>query len=89
MRWFVLLHLLGFVVDPLTATRRTDRGKDVEILVLRHQLRVVLRERSRPPRPSRWERLTLAVLTAKLARLTTGPRARLDQASSSSSPTPC
>jgi putative transposase len=79
MRWFVLLHLLGFVVDPLTATRRTDRDKDGEILLLRHQLRVLRRERSRPPRLSRWEQLILAVLTAKLARLTTGPRARLDR----------
>src|SRR6266542_5344030 len=80
MLWFVLLHLLEFVVDLLAATRRTDRDKDVEILLLRHQLRVLQRERPRPPRLSRWEKLTLAVLTAKLARLTTGPRARLDQA---------
>ena len=76
MRWFVLLHLLGFLVDLLTASRGTDRDKDVEILLLRHQLRLLQLERPRPPRLSRWEKLTLAVLTAKLARLTTSPRAR-------------
>lgn len=78
MVWFVLLHLGAFLVDLLTATRRTDRDKDFEILLLRHQLRLLQRERPRPPRLSRWEKLTLAVLTAKLARLTDGPRARLE-----------
>ena len=79
MIWFVLLHLLGFVVDLLTAVRRTDRDKDLEILLLHHQLRLLQRERPRPPRLSRWEKLTLALLTAKLARLTAGPRARLER----------
>ena len=46
MVWFVLLHLLRFVVDLLTTTRRTDRDKDVEILLLRHQLRLLRRERA-------------------------------------------
>src|SRR5215210_3797248 len=79
MVWFALLHLLGFVVDLLTAARRTDRDKDLEILLLRHQLRLMQRERPRPLRLSRWEKVTLAVLTAKLAQLTAGPRGRLDQ----------
>ncbi len=47
---------------------------------MRHQLRLLQRERPRSPRLSRWEKLTLAVLTTKLAHLTAGPRARLDQA---------
>ena len=79
MLWFVLLHLIGFVVDLFTATRCTDRDKDVEILLLRHQLQLLQRERPRPARLSRWEKLTLAVLTAKLMHLAAGPRARLDQ----------
>ncbi len=79
MVWFILLHLVGFVVDLLTATRRTDRDKDLEILLLRHQLQVLQRQRPQPLRLTRWEKLTLAVLTAKLARITTGPRTALDQ----------
>ncbi len=79
MVWFVLLHLVLFLVGLVTVTRRTDRDKDMEILLLRHQLRLWQRERSRSPRLSRWEKLTLAVLTAKLTHLTAGPRARLDQ----------
>src|SRR5215210_927749 len=79
MVWFLLRHLVMFLVDLVTVTRRGDRDKDLEILLLRHQLRLVQRERPRPPRLSRWEKLTLAVLTAKLAHLTAGSRARLDQ----------
>ncbi len=79
MVWFVLLHLGTFLVNLLIATRRTDRDKDLEILLLRHQRRLLQRERPRPPRLSRWEQLTLALLTAKPARLTVGPRARLER----------
>src|ERR687885_2006 len=77
--WFVLLHLGTFLVDLLTTARRADRDKDLEILLLRHQLRVLQRQCPRSPRLSRWEKLTLAVLTAKLSRLSARPRARLDQ----------
>ena len=79
MVWFVLFHLVLFFVELVTVTRRTDRDKDLEILLLRHQLRLLQRERPRPPRLSRWEKLTLALLTAQLTHLTAGPRARLDQ----------
>ena len=79
MVWLVLMHLVGFLVDLLTSTRRTDDEKDFQILVLQHQLRLLQRERPQPRRLTRWEKLTLAVLTAKLAGITTGPRARLDQ----------
>ena len=51
----------------------------MEILLLRHQLRLLQRQRPRSPRLSRWEKLTLAVLTAKVARLTAGPRTRLER----------
>jgi putative transposase len=47
--------------------------------VLRQQVRLLQRQRQRPPRLTRGEQLTLAVLTAALARLTAGPRHQLDQ----------
>jgi transposase InsO family protein len=40
--------------------------------VLRQQLRVLQRTQRHPPRPSRWEKLTLAVLTAKLKAIAAG-----------------
>jgi hypothetical protein len=59
MVWFVLVHLLGFVVDLLIPTRRTDHEKDLQILVLQHQLRLLQRERPQPRHLTRWEKLTL------------------------------
>src|ERR671933_1381262 len=79
MTWFVLVHLVGFLVDVLTVARRSADEKDLQILLLQHQLRLLQRERPQPSRLTRWEKLTLAVLTAKLARITTGPRTALDQ----------
>src|SRR5919202_1508022 len=79
MTWFVLVHLVGFLVAVLTGPRRSADEKDMQILLLQHQLRLLQRERPQPSRLSRWEKLTLAVLTAKLAGATTGPRTALDQ----------
>src|SRR3954471_17417353 len=79
MFWFILAHFVAFVVDLLAARRADDRDKDVQILVLRHQVRLLQRRQPRPPRLTRGEKLTLAVLVAALARLTAGPRHQLDQ----------
>ncbi len=79
MCWFVLTHLVAFLVDLVAARRRPDRDKDLQILLLQHQVRLLQRQRP-PPRLTRWEKLTLAVLTSKLARLTAGPRAGLERA---------
>lgn len=39
MFWFVLAHLIAFLVDVMLGTRQHDRDKDLKILVLQHQLR--------------------------------------------------
>ena len=77
--WFVLAHLVGFLVDLVFGARQRGRDKDLQIMVLRHQVRLLQRQRPRAPRLTRGEKLTLAVLAAALARLTTGPRHQLDQ----------
>jgi transposase InsO family protein len=66
MIFSVLAQILSVVIDLLARGRHTEQAKDLEILVLRQQLRVLQRTQAHPPRPSRWEKLTLAVLTAKL-----------------------
>jgi hypothetical protein len=53
-------RLVRLVVDVLVLRGRTDRSKDVEILVLRHQLAVLQRQSARP----RFERDDRAILTA-------------------------
>jgi hypothetical protein len=77
--WFLVGHFVAFLVDLVLGTRPGDRDKDLQIVVLRHQLRLAQRQRPRPPRLTRGEKLTLAVLAAALARLTARPRGRLDQ----------
>jgi len=53
-------RLVRLVIDLLVLRGRTDRSKDVEILVLRHQLAVLRRQISRP----RFEPDDRAFLTA-------------------------
>src|SRR5215217_6723022 len=77
MVWRVLLHLVGFIVDLSSGARGEPDEKDLQIALLRHQVRLLQRRWPRPPRLSRWEKLTLAALTARLARLT--DRTRLAQ----------
>ena len=71
MLWFVLAHFVAFLVDLVIGARQRGRDKDLQILVLQHQVRLLQRQRPRPPRLTRGEKLTLAVLAAALARLTT------------------
>jgi len=79
MGWFVLGHFVAFLVDLVVGTRPGNRDKDLQILVLRHQVRLLQRQRPRPPRLTRGEHLTLAVLAAALVRLTAGSRDQLSQ----------
>jgi putative transposase len=80
MLWAALMHLMGFVVDLVVGARRREAAKDLEIALLRHQLRLLLRRAPHPPRLSRWEKLTLAVLVARLRRVGAGSRGRLSRA---------
>jgi hypothetical protein len=77
--WLVLAHVVSLAVDLVIVPRqRDDWDEDLEILLLRHQVRLVQRRQPRP-RLSRWEKLTLTVLAVTLGQGTTGPGRRLDQ----------
>jgi putative transposase len=60
-------RLVRLVIDLLVLRGRTDRSKDVEILVLRHQLAVLKRQSSRP-RFEPEDRAFLAALARVLGR---------------------
>jgi putative transposase len=77
MIFAALAHLLALLLDLATCLWRSDREKDLEILLLRRQLAILHRSQPRPPRLSRWEKLGLAVLAAKLSRLSAHGRDRL------------
>ena len=78
MCWFVPTHMVAYLVDLVSVRRRPDRDKDLQILLLQHQVRLLQRQRPQP-RLTRWEKLTFAVLTSRLAQCTAGPRSRLDR----------
>jgi len=79
MVWFVFMHLAGLIVALIGGAHGEAEEKDLQIALLRHQVRLLPRRASRPPRLSRWEKLTLAALTARLARLTDCPWRQLGQ----------
>ena len=63
---FLVLHgVVSFLLDRAHVLTRRDRAKDVELLLLRQQLRLYERK-AKQPRPSRWEKVLLASLAAKL-----------------------
>jgi len=71
MFWSAIAQLMALLLDVLIARREPTCAKDLEIVVLRHQLRM-LKRRQPHPQLWRWERLTLALLATKLRRLTAG-----------------
>ena len=77
--WFMLAHLATAIIDLAIAGRRGDRDQVPAIVLLRQQVRLLQRRRPRPPRLTRAEQLTLAVLTAALARLADSPRRQRDR----------
>ena len=54
----------------ISISRLSQQEKDLEILVLRQQLAILQRTHNKPLKPNRAEKLTLAVLTARLKLLT-------------------
>ncbi len=79
MIFFVLAHAWSVLLDLFSLIGRSDYDKEVEILLLRQQLRILQRKRPCPPRLSRWEKLALAVLAAKLTAVGGSARNRLGQ----------
>lgn len=64
-----LMVFIAFIVDVLTLPSKASLDKDLEILALRHQLRLLQRQQTAKLRCSRIEKLLLAVLTVKLKTL--------------------
>lgn len=70
MGWFILAHIFSAIVAIFRIGRLSEKEKDLEILVLRHQLSILQRKLNHPVKPNRIEKMTLAVLVAKLKRVT-------------------
>jgi len=70
MGWFVLCYLFSTLISLVSIGRLSQQEKDLEILLLRHQLAILERKLHKPVKPNRAEKLTLAVLTARLRLVT-------------------
>ena len=79
MMFFLMAHVFSVLLDLIRLGRQTDRGKDLEMLLLRQQLRILQRKQPHAPRISRWEKLTLVLLARNLTGLTTSARTHISQ----------
>ena len=66
MIWFFFRPIFATLLSLFHATRLSQSDKVLEIVILRHQLDVMIRQQNRPIRATRVEKATLAVLTASL-----------------------
>ena len=66
----ILLFIWEFVVDVMAVSRLTDDEKELEILLLRQQLRIVERKQGRRPQIPRWQKVPLVALVLRLKRKT-------------------
>jgi hypothetical protein len=70
--------VIDFLVDVFTVRWKTA-DKDLKILLLRQQLRVLERRPGQRARTNRWEKCFLAVLLVQLKQVTGRSRAQLDK----------
>lgn len=70
MIWSAFAHLFKLLLELVRISRLSDHDKDIEILILRYQLGIADRKLNRTIKPERVEKLTLAVLAARLKRRT-------------------
>ena len=77
MGWFILAQIFSVLIGIVSVGRMEESEKDLEILILRHQLDIMKRKEEKPIQASRAEKLTLAVLTARLKGSTKRPASKL------------
>src|SRR5215208_3937577 len=67
---FILKPIFSTILSIINITRLSNQEKDLEILILRQQLSILQRKHNSPIKLNRVEKITLAVLTARLKRIT-------------------
>ena len=66
MSWFAVMQIFSVLLEWVRLGRRSEPEKDLEILLLRHQLAILERKQTKAVRASRADKLILAVLAIKL-----------------------
>lgn len=80
MIYQLIAQLFSLLLDLFTTKLRSEQQKDLEILLLRQQLRILQRRSPKPPQLSRWEKLGLAILAANFTRFGRGAKTKLHDA---------
>ena len=70
MGWFLIGKLFSVLITLVRLGRLSETEKDLEILLLRQQISILLRTQDQPKCATRIEKLTLAVIAARLKELT-------------------
>ncbi|SRR5258708_25860298 len=76
MVWFSVAVVIEFLIDVFAVRWKTS-DKDLEILLLRQQLRVLERRLGQRAQLGRWEKCFLAILLVQLKQVTGHSRAQL------------
>lgn len=66
MIWLFFGKIFTILLSLIRMSRLSEHDKDLEIIILRHQLDVMVRKQKNPVRPNRAEKATLAFLSAQL-----------------------
>jgi putative transposase len=75
----LLMHIFGLLLDLLATCRLSDPRKDMEILLLRQQLRILQRKSPHTPHVSPWQKSILAMLAVQFKALTRDTGHGLDE----------
>lgn len=77
MGWFIPRHIYPTLVTVISIGQLSEHEKDLEILVLRQQLAILQRKYAQSVKPNRAEKMTLAILAAKLEQASQRPTNQL------------
>ena len=78
MSFRILLLIWEFLLDILELVATSNHEKDIQILLLQQQLRIVQRQQKCAPGLSRWEKIPLAALATKLQKTSNNAQLSLE-----------
>ena len=73
-----MAHCFASILDLFTVRQGSEAEKDIQILLLRQQVRVLQHKARQPKRFSRFEKTLLAVLVARMKQITDDFRSQLE-----------
>ena len=79
MVWFLVSQIFSTLISLIQIGRIAETDKDLEIMVLRYQLGIAERKLQKPVRANRVEKMTLAIIAAKLEKQTKRPASQCRQ----------